>query len=68
MSNIFKAFYKSNLNIEEMNHVNYDWYAPKNARRHFLNEVRDWCEKIGLAIKREHVCKAGITIIASKLG
>src|SRR4029077_7824452 len=31
---VLKAYYRPELSLEEMNHLNFDWYAPKNARRH----------------------------------
>lgn len=63
---VFKAFYRPDMSIEEMNHINFDWYAPRNAHRHTIEEVRGWCEKADLTIERERVEEAGITIIAKK--
>lgn len=63
---VVKAFYQPALSLEQMNHLNFDWYAPKNARRHTIEEVRGWCENLSLSIEREHVEDAGITIIAQK--
>jgi arsenite methyltransferase len=62
----FKAFYQPSLTLDEMNHLNFDWYAPKNAHRHTVEEVRGWCERLALAVEREHVEEAGITMIARK--
>ena len=62
----FKAFYHSELNIEEMNCINFDWYAPANAHRQTPDEVRTWCNRCGLQIEREVVEEAGITIVARK--
>jgi SAM-dependent methyltransferase len=64
---VFKAFYQPKLTLEEMNHVNYDWYAPTNAHRHSADEVRGWCESLSLAIEHERVEEAGISVIARKL-
>lgn len=64
---IFKNFYRPEMNIEEMNHINFDWYAPKNAFRQSPEEVRSWCKKLNLDIKREYIDEAGITIIAQKV-
>jgi arsenite methyltransferase len=63
---IFKAFYDPDLTLDEMNHTNYDWYAPRNAQRQSLEEVREWCEAAGLEIERERVEGAGITIVARR--
>ncbi len=63
---VLKAFYRPEMSIEEMNHMNFDWYAPSNAHRHSPDEVRAWCTAIGLAIEHEQVEDAGITMIARK--
>ena len=44
------------------------WYAPKNAHRQSIEEVRAWCAEAGLVIERERVEDAGITIDARKAG
>lgn len=64
---IFKAFYRPEMNLDEMNHINFDWYAPKNAHRHTPEEVRAWCAGLGLSIEHERIEEAGITIIARKV-
>jgi SAM-dependent methyltransferase len=63
---VFKAFYDPDLTLDEMNHANYDWYAPRNAYRQSPEEVREWCEAAGLEIERERVEEAGITIGARR--
>lgn len=63
---VFKAFYRPEMSIDEMNHINFDWYAPRNAHRHTIEEVRQWCADFGLEIEHENVELAGITIIAKK--
>ena len=63
---IFKAYYRPEWSLEEMNHVNFDWYAPKNAFRQTPEEVRSWCDELNLVIEREIVEDAGITVIARK--
>jgi arsenite methyltransferase len=65
---VAKAFYRPDLSFDEMNHINYDWYAPANAHRQSPEEVRAWCAEFGLAVEREVVEEAGITIIARKAG
>jgi SAM-dependent methyltransferase len=64
---VLKAFYRLEMSIEEMNHINFDWYAPKNAHRQSVDEVRAWCVALGLAIEHEKVEEAGITMIARKV-
>ncbi|MGQ0810065.1 MAG: class I SAM-dependent methyltransferase [Nitrospiraceae bacterium] len=63
---VFKAYHRPELTIDELNHINFDWYAPRNAHRHTVEEVRDWCAKASFIIERERVEEAGITIIAKK--
>jgi len=64
---VFKAFYHPEFSIDEMIHVNFDWYAPQNAHRQSPEAVRQWCADAGLEIERERVEEAGITIIARKI-
>jgi ubiquinone/menaquinone biosynthesis C-methylase UbiE len=63
---VAKMFYRPDLNFDEMNHINFDWYAPANAARQSPEEVRAWCAESGLEVEREVVEEAGITIIARK--
>ncbi len=63
---VAKAFYRPDWSLEQMNKINYDWYAPANASRHTLEELRGWCADADLAIEREVAEDAGITIIARK--
>lgn len=65
---VAKAFYRPDLSFDEMNHINYDWYAPANAARQSPEEVRSWCAEFGLEIEREVIEDSGITVIARKLG
>lgn len=65
---VCKAFYRPEMTLDEMNHINFDWFAPKNAHRQSAEEVRAWCGELGLSIEREVVEEAGITIIARKAG
>jgi arsenite methyltransferase len=63
---VMKAFYDPDLDLEELNHINYDWYAPANAHRQSPDEVRSWCDEAALEIEHENVQPAGITVIARK--
>ncbi len=63
---IAKMFYRNDLSFDEMNHINFDWYAPANAARQSPEEVRAWCSESGMTVEREFVEEAGITIIARK--
>jgi SAM-dependent methyltransferase len=63
---VFKAFYRPEMNLDEMNHINFDWYAPANAHRHTIDEIRQWCGNASMTIEYERVEEAGITIAARK--
>ena len=65
---VFKAYHRPDATFEEMNHINFDWYAPANAHRQSPEEVRAWCAEAGLEIERENVQEAGITVVARKRG
>jgi len=63
---VAKMFYRPDLSFDEMNHINFDWYAPANAARQSPEEVRAWCAESDLTVEREAIEDAGITIIARK--
>ena len=63
---VCKAFFRAEMTLDEMNHINYDWFAPRNAHRQTAQEVREWCKNLGLEIERETIEDAGITIVAKK--
>lgn len=66
---IFKAYYRPDWTFEEMQHVNFDWYAPKNAHRHTKGEIEKWCADAGLKLERlDDEEFAGYTFIAKRLG
>ena len=64
---VAKAFWRPDMSFDEMNHINFDWYAPRNAHRHTEEEARSWCAEAGLAIEREVVQPSGITVVARRL-
>lgn len=61
-----KAFHHPDFTLDEMNHLNYDWYAPRNAHRQTPEQVRQWCNEAELRIEREQLEQSGITIVARK--
>ena len=63
---ICKAFYRSDYSLEEMNHVNFDWYRPKNCHRHTPEEIHQYCNRAGLSIEKMHVEESGITVISKR--
>ena len=63
---VCKAYYRKEFSVDEMNHINFDWFRPLNCHRHTEEEVRQWCESEGLEVERMHVEPSGITTIARK--
>jgi len=62
----FKCYYRENWSIDEMNHVNFDWYMPSNCHRHTPEEIKEFCNRSGLRIQRLFVDDSGISVIAKK--
>lgn len=46
--NFFKCYWRDSFSWKENVHVNYDWYYPKFAWRHTIEEVRGWLEELNL--------------------
>jgi arsenite methyltransferase len=63
---VCKMYYDEQLSLEEMNHINFDWFAPRYSHRQTPEEVRAWCEAAGLVIERMKVEEAGITVVARR--
>jgi len=63
---VCKMFYDERLAPEEMNHINFDWFAPRYSHRQTPEQVRAWCEGAGLVIERMKVEEAGITVVARR--
>jgi hypothetical protein len=63
---VMKLYYRQEYNLDEMNHVNFDWYTPLYAHRQTPDQVRAWCADNGLIIEREVVEPPGITILARR--
>ena len=61
---ICKLFYSSDLTLEEMNHINFDWFRPLNCYRHTPEEIKDFCAAAELTIEHMDVQKAGVTVVA----
>jgi arsenite methyltransferase len=64
---VCKAFYRPEYSLDEMNHINFDWFAPKNSHRQSMDEVLRWCSEASLVPERKVEEEAGITIIAKKI-
>jgi arsenite methyltransferase len=64
--NICKMFYRPEFSLEEMNHINFDWFRPLNCHRHTPEEVASFCDRAGLKIEHLDVQEPGITVVARK--
>ncbi len=63
---ICKMYYRPEYTLDEMNHVNFDWFRPLNCHRHTPEEIKKWCAEAGLAIESLNIQEAGITVVAVK--
>lgn len=61
-----KAFHHPDFSLDELNHINFDWYAPRYAHRQTPEQVRAWCGEAGLHVEREHLEQSGIAVVARK--
>lgn len=64
--NVCKTYYRPDWTLDEMNHINFDWFRPLNCHRQTPEQVRQWCEESGLVVERLDVQEAGITVVARK--
>lgn len=64
--NICKMYYRPELSLDEMNHINFDWFRPLNCHRHTVDEVRSWCAAAGLTIEHLDVQESGISVVARR--
>jgi len=62
--NVCKLYYRPELTLDEMNHINFDWYRPLNCHRQTPEQVCAWVEAAGLRVERMKVEEAGITMVA----
>ncbi|MBM3349154.1 MAG: class I SAM-dependent methyltransferase [Betaproteobacteria bacterium] len=63
---VCKSYYRPDYSLDEMNHINFDWFRPLNCHRHTPDEVIEFCKRANLTIERLHVEESGITVIARK--
>lgn len=64
--NICKAFYREDFNLDEMNHINFDWFRPMNCHRQTVEEVRKWCAEASLYVEHLDASESGITVVGIK--
>jgi SAM-dependent methyltransferase len=63
---VCKAYYRPEFTLDEMTHINFDWFRPTNCFRQTPEEVRGWCEAAGLVVETMRVEEAGITVVARR--
>lgn len=63
---ICKLYYRPEYSLDEMNHINFDWFRPTNCHRHTTEEIKRFCNTADLYIERLHVEDSGITVIAGR--
>jgi arsenite methyltransferase len=63
---VIKAYHDPELTLEELAHINFDWFAPRNAHRQSPEAVREWCAEAKLDVEREDVQEAGITVVGRR--
>jgi SAM-dependent methyltransferase len=66
--NICKTYYRPEFTLDEMNHINFDWFRPLNCHRQTPEEVAQWCREAKLGIEHMDVQEAGITVVARMKG
>ena len=64
--NVCKLYYRPEYSLDEMNHINFDWYRPLNCHRHTPEELTAWVQAAAMRIERMKVEEAGITVVALK--
>lgn len=63
---VLKSWYHEGYSIQEMNHVNFDWFRPLNCHRHSIEEIREYVHEAGLVLERLHDGPSGFTVIARR--
>lgn len=64
--NICKLYYRPEYTLEEMNHINFDWFRPLNCHRQTPEQVMAWCKDALLEIEHMDVQESGITVVARR--
>ena len=59
-----KCFWNEGFSENLNDLVNFDWYHPPYASRHTEDEVRGWCDDLGLSVDYLDVGDAGISVRA----
>ena len=64
--NVCQMYYRPDFTLDEMNHINFDWFRPLNCHRQTPEQVAQWCSEANLEVERMDVEEAGITVVAKK--
>jgi len=63
---VMKAYYRPDWTLDEMNHINFDWFRPANCHRQTPEQVRTWCAEAHLKIKSIDIQESGIAVVAQR--
>jgi SAM-dependent methyltransferase len=63
-----KCFWNEDFSPNLNDLVNFDWYHPPHASRHTEDEVRGWCDQLGLTIEHLDNGDAGISVVTRRPG
>ena len=61
-----KCFWNEDFSPNLNDLVNFDWYPPPYASRHTEEEVRGWCDELGLTVEHVDNGDAGISVVTRK--
>lgn len=61
-----KMYYDKDFSIDEMNHINFDWFMPKNCYRFTEEDIKKWLSDNNLVQERFIVEDSGITAVARR--
>jgi SAM-dependent methyltransferase len=61
-----KCFWNDDFSPNLNDLVNFDWYHPPYASRHTEEEVRGWCDELGLTVEHLDNGDAGISVRTRK--
>jgi hypothetical protein len=66
--NVMKCFWNDDYDFVTNTIINFDWYHPKYASRHTLEEVEDWFRVHDLTMERVAVIPSGIAALGKRAG
>jgi SAM-dependent methyltransferase len=63
---VMKAFWNDSFSFDGNNLVNFDWYHPRYAHRQTEEDVRGWCDRLGIEITHFDAQESGFTVRGRK--